>query len=107
RLQRAGGAAPHRSDRHLAPSGALVPPRAHRASQGRRVSVITIEDLVVEIETAVGMTLQDHQRWAVNDAWRQAQEALPVRMCLYHRTGAGKTLTALAAVVVAGASKAL
>lgn len=67
----------------------------------------TFAGLVSELEAGFGRPLQAHQLEAAQDAWKQAQEGLDPRLCLYHRTGAGKTLTALACVRAAGERSAV
>jgi superfamily II DNA or RNA helicase len=52
-----------------------------------------------------GYYLQDHQITALRDfEIQQLGENFP-RLCLYHRTGAGKTITALSAMLQVGATK--
>lgn len=62
---------------------------------------------VADIEARVGKPFLPHQQEAVMDASFQAQQGPRVRLCLYHRTGAGKTYTALSCVRVAGFHEAL
>ena len=64
-------------------------------------------DTIEEIEQAFGRPFLGHQREALEDAQRQAQGDSPLRLCLYHRTGAGKTDTSLACVALAGAQRVL
>lgn len=54
----------------------------------------------------VGLTLQDHQAEAVQQA-ASTPDGAHLRLCLYHRTGAGKTITSLAALQAAGATRVL
>src|SRR5690606_35770699 len=62
---------------------------------------------ISDIEARVGLPLQDHQREALADAEEQVASGAWLRLCLYHRTGAGKTYTALACVAVAGVQRVL
>lgn len=59
------------------------------------------------IEAHVGLPFLDHQREALQDALDQVAQGAWLRLCLYHRTGAGKTYTALAAALLGGATEAL
>lgn len=58
-----------------------------------------------ELERLLGMPWQDHQREALEDTLQQVASGAWVRLCLYHRTGAGKTYTSLAAVALTGAEE--
>ena len=60
-----------------------------------------------EIQARLQKTLQPHQREAAEDARKQAESGSQVRLCLYHRTGAGKTITALSCAAYVGVSEAL
>ena len=62
---------------------------------------------VPEIEARLGSPLFVHQIEALEDAAQQHTQGSQVRLCLYHRTGAGKTRTALAVAAVAGAQHVL
>lgn len=62
---------------------------------------------IESIEQTFGRPFLEHQREALEDAQRQAQGGTPLRLCLYHRTGAGKTDTSLACVALAGAERVL
>lgn len=62
---------------------------------------------VEQIEQRTGLVFQDHQRGALEDALEQVASGAPLRLCLYHRTGAGKTYTALATVALAGCKQVL
>ena len=62
---------------------------------------------IESIEQTFGRPFLGHQREALEDAQRQAQGGTPLRLCLYHRTGAGKTDTSLACVALAGAERVL
>ena len=68
---------------------------------------MTGADTIEEIEQTFGRPFLGHQREALEDAQRQAQGDAPLRLCLYHRTGAGKTDTSLACVALAGAERVL
>lgn len=57
---------------------------------------------VAEFEALLDRELFDHQREALRDVQAQLDAGEQVRLCLYHRTGAGKTFTSLAAMRVAG-----
>lgn len=59
---------------------------------------------LTSIEQKLGKTLQDHQREAVEYAANERRLGNRLRMCLYHRTGAGKTITSLASMVAVGAA---
>ena len=59
-------------------------------------------DLIHEMEMLLGQAWMTHQRDALTDAQKQVQEGCWLRLCLYHRTGAGKTRTSLAAMRLAG-----
>ena len=63
----------------------------------------TVEDM----ELATGKVFQDHQLEALADAQEQVDKGVWLRLCLYHRTGAGKTLTSLACVRLTGAGEVL
>ena len=62
---------------------------------------------IESIEQTFGRPFLGHQREALEDAQQQAQGGTPLRLCLYHRTGAGKTDTSLACVALAGAERVL
>ena len=62
---------------------------------------------VPEIEARLEAPLFVHQVEALEDAIQQYAQGTQVRLCLYHRTGAGKTRTALAIAAVAGAQHVL
>lgn len=62
---------------------------------------------VVELEALLGRELFDHQREAVQDALAQHEAGEQPRLCLYHRTGAGKTITSLAVMRAVGADDVL
>ena len=64
-------------------------------------------DTIEKIEQTFGRPFLGHQREALEDAQQQAQGGTPLRLCLYHRTGAGKTDTSLACVALAGAQRVL
>ena len=64
---------------------------------------VTIE----AIEQTFGRPFLGHQREALEDALQQAHGGTPLRLWLYHRTGAGKTDTSLACVALAGAERVL
>ena len=68
---------------------------------------MTGADTIEKIEQAFERPFLGHQREALEDAQQQAQGGTPLRLCLYHRTGAGKTDTALACVALAGAERVL
>lgn len=68
---------------------------------------MTDVDTIEKIEHAFGRPFLGHQREALEDAQQQAQGDSPLRLCLYHRTGAGKTDTSLACVALAGAQRVL
>lgn len=53
------------------------------------------------------ITLQDHQEEALADAARQVENGRQLRLCLYHRTGAGKTITSLVCAAQAGVREVL
>lgn len=59
---------------------------------------------ILKIEERAGATLFDHQRQAVEHAAVQPE---PQRRCLYYKTGAGKTFTSLAQVLVCGYNEAV
>lgn len=63
--------------------------------------MVTIDALAARF----GFVWKAHQREVLMSV--EGQEASEIRRCLYHRTGAGKTSTALAAVALAGAEEAL
>lgn len=60
---------------------------------------------IAELEARVGKTFFDYQLEAYADI--MAQQGPARRLCLYYRTGAGKTLTALVCVALAGWNEAL
>lgn len=71
---------------------------------------------VADILAHEGLELQDHQYAAVqqaaNAAWNydNSDDVTPadnLRMCLYHRTGAGKTISSLGAIKATGAERVL
>lgn len=70
------------------------------------MSTPTLADLQA-LELRVGLPLQDHQREAAADALQQVRQGAWLRLCLYHRTGAGKTYTALVCVALAGVQDVL
>lgn len=63
-------------------------------------------DPILDLEAREGRPFQPHQRAALADALDQVAVGSPLRLCLYHRTGAGKTLTSLACVALTGAREA-
>jgi hypothetical protein len=56
---------------------------------------------------AKGLQLQDHQRDAVMQAAIGHEDGKQVRLCLYHRTGAGKTITSLSVMAQVGVKQVL
>lgn len=67
----------------------------------------TAPSLLGALEEALGKKLQDHQREAVLDALAQQEAGDTPRLCLYHRTGAGKTITSLVAMALLGETEVL
>ena len=61
-------------------------------------------DSALELETALGVTFFDYQLDAFADLSHQPSAG---RLCLYYRTGAGKSITALCALKLAGWHEAL
>ena len=57
---------------------------------------------LADIEARLGKSFLPHQREALLDASEQAREGGHLRLCLYHRTGAGKTVTSLCAMALGG-----
>lgn len=55
----------------------------------------------------LGITLQPHQEEVLEHVVTQVATGSQVRLCLYHRTGAGKTIASLAAAAQAGAREVL
>lgn len=78
------------------------------ASVDLRLPLLGVEAMtskIKEIEAAAGVEFFDYQQAALDAAMAQAGPAQ--RLCLYYKTGAGKSLTALAAIALWGHSEAL
>lgn len=60
-----------------------------------------------DIEDKLGFPLKESQAEAAGHAADQARRGTPVRLCLYHRTGEGKTIASLACVAQGGAQSVL
>ena len=60
--------------------------------------------MIQALETKAGVTLFDYQRDFLNAAMAMQ---VPLRACLYYKTGAGKSLTALAGVALFGYTECL
>lgn len=65
------------------------------------------EAALAALEEALDKKLQPHQLEAVQDALTQQEQGLWPRLCLYHRTGAGKTITSLVTMALLGVSEVL
>lgn len=63
-------------------------------------------DILDRLDIA-GIDLQDHQEEARQDVAAQVATGREVRLCLYHRTGAGKTIASLVCIAQAGAREVL
>lgn len=61
----------------------------------------------IELERMLGFPFQEHQAEALEDAEQQVLAGAWLRLCLYHRTGAGKTYTSLGIVALSGAHEVL
>jgi len=69
---------------------------------------MSIRDAVLAaLEQALDKKLQLHQLEAVSDALGQQEQGLEPRLCLYHRTGAGKTITSLVTMALLGVDTVL
>lgn len=66
-----------------------------------------MSDPILTLAEKRGRPFLVHQQEALTDALEQVRAGGPVRLCLYHRTGAGKTYTSLAAIALTGAQEAL
>lgn len=64
-------------------------------------------DPILALAEKRGRPFLPHQQEALTDALEQVESGASLRLCLYHRTGAGKTYTALAAVALAGVQDVL
>ncbi len=64
-------------------------------------------DLINELAANAGVTWFDYQVEAFEDVLARGQDTASLRVCLYFRTGAGKTLTALAIARLVGAEGVL
>lgn len=64
-------------------------------------------DPILALAEKRGRPFLPHQQEALTDALEQVRSGASLRLCLYHRTGAGKTYTSLAAIALAGAQEAL
>src|SRR5690606_31232664 len=91
-----------------------LPPSARRGQRRgpadppvRRGGRVTGAPTVEDMELATGKVFQAHQLEALADAQEQVDKGVWLRLCLYHRTGAGKTLTSLACVRLTGAGEVL
>lgn len=63
-------------------------------------------DMMIEaLSDQLGLPWLPHQEEALTDALDQVESGAWLRLCLYHRTGAGKTYTSLASVALAGAQE--
>lgn len=62
---------------------------------------------ILDILDKLDIKLQPHQEEARQDVLEQVATGLEVRLCLYHRTGAGKTIGSLVCVAQAGAHEVL
>ena len=66
-----------------------------------------MSDPILALAEKRGRPFLPHQREALTDVLEQVRSGASLRLCLYHRTGAGKTYTSLAAIALAGAQEAL
>lgn len=66
-----------------------------------------MSDPILALAEKRGRPFLPHQQEALTDALEQVRSGASLRLCLYHRTGAGKTYTSLAAIALAGAQEAL